>query len=556
MNMTVCTTSRRARRVASPLAAAVLASLGHSASALDLNPDGEWQIRWDNTVKYSAGYRLKAPQSELINPVSSKANADDGDRSFGKGLVSNRADLLSEFDAQKDGFGLRLSAAAWYDAVYNRSNDHDSPITANRASVAYNEFTPGTESVAGRKAEMLDWFVFGRNEIQDRMLTYRLGQHSLIWGTSMFFGMNGIAKGMAPIDVYKLSIPGTQAKETTMPVPQLSSTLQLTDDTSIEGYVQFRYKPTRLHPAGSYLSSTDMLGDGAERMFIGNPTSNRCGSTTVPIAQRFNNCYLNYSGIDEGDNDHNFGFALNTRSETLNADLGFYAIMYRDTSTIIQTSTAGGIYRLVVPGDPVRAIGMSIARLVGDANVGAELSLRDNQPLAQKEGVVTPADPSYAKGRTVHANLSWTLLSGQAGFWDGSSLVGELAANHVMSIDDVKTSVAGRFAAGTEKVNREKHESSAGVRVIFTPTWYQAVPGVDLSAPINVGWAFRGASMIDTSFPFGGSPDRGGEVILGLTGVYLNKWIANLSYINYLGEPDRQPLLDRDYVRISLQTTF
>jgi hypothetical protein len=33
--------------------------------------------------------------------------------------------------------------------------------------------------------------------------------------------------------------------------------------------------------------------------------------------------------------------------------------------------------------------------------------------------------------------------------------------------------------------------------------------------------------MIDNAFPFGGSPDKGGEVVLGLTGVYLSKWIGN-----------------------------
>ncbi|AMO25326.1 hypothetical protein UC35_08130 [Ramlibacter tataouinensis] len=521
---------------------------------MDLNPDGEWQVRWDNTVRYSAGYRLKAPASELISPVSVKANADDGDRSFNRGLVSSRADLLSEFDIQKDGFGLRLSGAAWYDQVYNRTNDHDSPISANR--VPFNEFSPGAREVAGRKAEMLDWFVFGRNEIGGKTLSYRLGQHSLIWGTSLFFGMNGLAKGMAPIDVYKLNIPGTQAKETTIPVPQLSSTLQLTEDTSVEGYVQFKYRPTRLHPAGSFLSSTDMLGDGAQRMFIGNPTANRCGSTTVPIAQRFNNCFLDFAGMDEGENRHNFGFALNTRSELLNLDLGLYAISYRDTGQIIQTNTAGGSYKLIVPTEPVRSIGVSVAKLVGDANVGMEVSLRDRQPLAVKEGVVTAADPAYVTGRTAHLNLSWTLLGGKAGFWDGSSLVGEFAANHVMDIQDVRTKVAGRYPVGTEKVNRDRRESSSGMRVIFTPTWYQVAPGLDLNAPINLGWSFRGFSMIDNSFPFGGSPDRSGELILGLGLVYLNKWVANISYINYLGKPDRQPVLDRDYVRLSLQTTF
>ncbi|EJE50520.1 Protein of unknown function (DUF1302) [Acidovorax sp. CF316] len=556
MEKTVCSGRKRARKVVSPLAALIMTTLGGGAMAMDLNPDGEWQIRWDNTVKYSAGYRLKSPASTFIDPVSVRANSDDGDRSFGRGPISNRADLLSEFDVQKNGFGLRLSAAAWYDQAYNSLNDHNSPISANRASVPYNEFTPGTQKVAGQKAEMLDWFVFGRNDIGGKTLSYRLGQHSLIWGTSMFFGMNGIAKGMAPIDVYKLNIPGTQAKETTIPVPQLSSTLQLTDDTSLEGYVQFKYRPTRLHPSGSFLSTTDMLGDGAERMFIGNPTANRCGSASVPVAQRFNNCYLGYAGMDEGKKRPNFGLALNTRSEWLNADLGFYAISYRDTSQIIQTNTAGGTYRLIAPTEPVRSVGMSMAKLVGDANVGLELSARDKQPLAVKEGVVSPADPGYVTGRTAHMNLSWTMLGGKSGAWDGYSLVGELAANRVMGVDDVRTGVAGRYPVGTEKVNLEKRKTSAGMRVIFTPSWYQVAPGLDMSLPINLGWSFRGNSMIDTSFPFGGSPERSGELVLGVTLVYLNKWTANLSWINYLGNAARQPVLDRDYLRFSLQTTF
>lgn len=524
-----------------------------TAHAIDLNPGGDWQIRWDNTLRYSVGQRLKAPDLTLASP-----NTDDGNRNFAKGaLISNRVDLLSEFDAQKDGWGLRLSAAAWYDRAYQQANDHDSPLSASRASVPHNAFTKGTQDIAGQRVEMLDAFVFGRHDFgEGKVMSMRLGQHSLIWGTSLFFGMNGIAKGMAPIDVYKLSIPGAQAKETTMPVPQLSSTLQLSDDTSVEAYVQFKYKATRLHPAGSYLSTTDMLGPGIERMFIGNATANRCGATTVPIAQRFSNCYLDYLGMAEGKQSHNFGFALNTRSAALDADLGFYAIQYRDTSTIIQTNTGGGSYRLIVPTEPVKAFGASIARLVGETNFGLEMSVRDGQILAVKEGVVSPADPSYVTGRTVHLNLSWTTLLPKGALWDGASFAGEFAANHVDAIKDVRTTVGGRLPIGTEKVNRDKHETSAGLRLIFTPTWYQALPGLDLNAPVNLGWSLRGNSMVDTSFPFSGSPDRAGELILGVGGTYLNKWNFNLSYINFLGKPERQPVADRDYLRLSIQTAF
>lgn len=545
---------RMARRWMAPAAVVLMATGG--AQAMDLNPDGEWQVRWDNTVKYSVASRLRDPASALIDPVSTRANADDGDRSFGKGLISNRYDLLSEFDVQKDGFGVRLSAAAWYDTVYNQTNDHNSSISSNRSSVAYNEFSPGTRDVAGRKAEMLDWFAFGHTDVGGKELSYRVGQHSLIWGTSLFFGMNSIAKGMAPIDVYKLSLPGAQAKETTIPVPQISSTLRLTDDTSLEGYMQFKYRSTRLHPSGSYLSTTDMLGDGAQRMFIGSPTANRCGNTSIPIGQRFSNCYLDSAGVDEGEKHNNYGLALNTRSDWLDADVGLYAINYRDMSPIIQTDTTGGIYKLVVPSQPVKAFGASLSKLIGDTSYGLEMSFRDGQPLAAKDAVIKPTDATYVTGKTAHLNLSWTSVSGKAGFWDGASFVGELAANRVMTISDVRTTVSGAYAVGTEKVNRDRNQSGFGMRVVFTPTWYSVMPGLDISTPINLGWSFRGNSMIDTSFPFGGSPDRAGELALGITGVYLNKWIANLTYVSYLGDPSRQPLADRDYLRLTFQTTF
>lgn len=506
---------------------------GGTVHATDLNPGGEWQIRWDNTLKYSAGTRVESRDPALITG-STKVNNDDGDRNFSTGLISSRYDLLTEFDIQKDGFGLRLSGAAWYDSVYNRATANYA-TSSNNVSRPANQFSPETRRIAGRNAEMLDWFVFGRNQIGDTTLSYRLGQHSLIWGTTLFFGMNGMAKGMAPIDLYKLSIPGTQAKETTIPVPQLSSTLQLTNDTSVEAYVQFKYRPTRLHPSGSYLSATDMLGDGAESMYAG------------PLK-------LKNMGLVKGDLPNNFGFALNTRSETLDADLGFYATRYNDASTQVVTQAATQRYYLAVPNG-VRAFGASISRLVGIANVGLELSVRDGQPLVAKQGtVVLPVGQTaawlndntpYPTGRTSHLNLSTTIISGATGAWDGLAVVGELSANHLNSVKE-----------NAAKVDTTLNTTSYGGRIVLTPTWYQVASGLDLSVPLNVGWSFKGRSVIDTAFPFSGSPDKGGEIAVGITGTYLTKYIANLTFINYRGKATSQPLLDRDYVRFSLQTSF
>src|SRR3990172_8670748 len=120
------------------------------------NPD--FKARWDNTVKYSAAFRLKNQSPGLI----ADANTDDGDRNFNKGLISNRVDLLSELDLAYKNSGFRLSGAAWHETVYNRKNDHGSPSSASQSSVAFDEFTAATRKLHGGKAEVLDAFVYSR----------------------------------------------------------------------------------------------------------------------------------------------------------------------------------------------------------------------------------------------------------------------------------------------------------------------------------------------------------------------------------------------------------
>src|SRR5256885_2049766 len=120
----------RSVAVGTSLVAAASCSL---AAPIDVgNPDIE--LRWDNTVKYTAAVRAKSQSATLINFVPPPADGgagpaaltgDDGDRNFKNGgLTSNRLDLLSELDlVYRKNYGLRVSAAAWYDSVYNRSND-------------------------------------------------------------------------------------------------------------------------------------------------------------------------------------------------------------------------------------------------------------------------------------------------------------------------------------------------------------------------------------------------------------------------------------------------
>ena len=124
--------------VRTALAAAVLAqfSLSPQAWALELETNSpDIKVRWDNTFKHSSALRMKDASSVLVNNPPASINQDDGDRNFGKGLISNRLDLLSELDASYRNFGMRISGAAWNDDVYNKSTDNNSPFTSNAVSV-------------------------------------------------------------------------------------------------------------------------------------------------------------------------------------------------------------------------------------------------------------------------------------------------------------------------------------------------------------------------------------------------------------------------------------
>ena len=61
----------------------VLASTGARAAHIDT--DSDVSIRWDNTIKYSDAFRVRSQDPYILSNV----NADDGDRNFNTGLISN-----------------------------------------------------------------------------------------------------------------------------------------------------------------------------------------------------------------------------------------------------------------------------------------------------------------------------------------------------------------------------------------------------------------------------------------------------------------------------------
>lgn len=514
------------------------------------NPD--FKLRWDNTVKYNAAFRLKKQAPGLV----ADANMDDGDRNFGKGLISNRVDLLSEIDLSYKETGLRVSGAAWYDTVYNKGSDHDSAATASQSSVAFNEFTNVTRKLHGRKAELLDAFVYSRFDLGAMSANVRLGRHTVVYGETLFFGDNGISGGQAPFDVIKLlSVPGTQFKELLMPVNQVSGQVQLNPNVTVGGYYQFEWRANRIPGSGSYFSFADYVGPGSERFFAP-------GSHAHVHFDRVSDVRPKDSG--QG------GLQLRYRPESEIAEFGLYATRYHDKDFNLYLSPSAhpalpsiGSYQHAF-GQDIKAFGASVSTTLAGANVGLEISTRRDTPLVSDPVVAFGAGntldtAAYAIGNSAHVNLSAIYVMNGGTLWDGGVLLTELAWNRRLSI-------ARNPAALDPNTTRD----ASGMRVLFIPEYFQITPGVDLAVPIGLGYSISGRSS--TGVKFAGGAEHGGDFSVGANFDFRKKIKFNVNLVHFFGaggtfiSPNtppqstvlqyRQTNKDRDFISFSLQTTF
>ncbi len=546
---------------AAAAAAFVFGSIG-TAQAVGIdtgNPDVT--IRWDNTVKYTAAMRVGSPDSRVYNNNTGNTNMDDGDLNFKSGdMTSNRGDLLTEFDLDyQKRMGFRVSGAAWYDQVYNDNNSNKSPATNNNQNIPFNHFQPATQVLHGKDLELLDAFVYRNFDLGgDQAFSMRVGRHSLLYGETLFYGSNGIAGAQAPIDLIKaLSLPSAQFKEIMMPVGQASGTLQLSSKVSLGGYYQFEYRKDRLPGVGSYFSFADFVDAGGYAILAGGPAYFSRGPNIDPKTQGQGGMEIKW----KANNNWEFGgYFANFHSK----DPKFYLT----PSALPPVFTAYGLnvgqYRVVYPTD-IKVYGVSFATLAGDTNISGEFSIRDNQPFAGNAGDVildltgkgnNSNNPLYPVGKSAHGNISAITLFPAGPLWEGAAWVGEIATNRRITVDNGMP------------LDPNVTRSAWALWTNFEPSYFQVLPGLDVTLPITVGWGIAGRSSLGPT-AFAGNNEGTGNITLGITGTYQDRWKAALQYTTYFGtkgsiaDPThgniysyRQLYADRDWVALTLSTSF
>ena len=335
------------------------------------------------------------------------------------------------------------------------------------------------------------------------------------------------------------------------PVPQLSAQLQISSDVSMGAYVQFRHKPNRIPAVGSYFSVSDIVGPGAERMWVG-PTASVARDPDL-----------------DASNGGQFGVQLKWRLDE--TDLGFYAIRFHDKDpqqvTRLGTGFAPSSYYLAYHRNTT-ALGISASRSFGEMNLAVEGSVRKDQSLAvaglaaDVSGALpfpVPANdnrgnPAYAVGNTAHLNVSsiWSLQPSP--LWREALFIGEAAWNRLLSCTLHCASLDPRAT-----------RDALSLRMVFEPTYRQVIPGLDLGVPIGLGWTPKGSRSALGPFAF--PAEDGGDFTIGLNGTYNQAWKFNLAYTKFFGKA--APLLDasrsfsygqsrkdRDFVSLTVRRSF
>jgi len=502
-----------------PLVAAALVAVSgvDLAYAVEIdvgNPDVA--IRWDNTVRYNYVNRVESPNKDILGNV----NFDDGDRNFGKGTVSNRLDILSDFDfVYRENAGFRLSGAAWYDDAYNRL-DNDSVITSNHVknggqALGLNGKTK--RYYLGPSAELLDAFVFGGADLGDVPVHFKLGRHTQFWGEALLSPIHGISYGQGSLDLRKAAaVPGVEAKELFMPRNALSFQADLNTKLSVSGQYFLSWDPVRYPEPGTFLSAADFLGSSGESLLF--------APGFAPGTYMLRGADVNPKKTGD------FGLSARWRPEALDGTMGFFFRKTADIQPQIHSNVVNMTYHDVFPAD-IKIFGLSLSKNVESLSLGAEVSYRRDMPLGT-DGIIVTSTPTRGqtfgpRGDTVHGvfNLMGSLPDSM--LFDAANWMAEVQWSTWTKVRQGESMFSGRAGyTGIDKATK----NAVAMSMVFTPTWFQVLPGVDLMAPASFSTGLHGVSAVA-----GGGYERAGNYSIGLAADAYQRYRFDLSYVDAFG---------------------
>jgi hypothetical protein len=279
-----------------PLALAVAASMSAPVGAFQFEL-GEMNASFDTTLTAGASWRVASRDKKYLgagnyyqNPVDAFANAagagssinnDDGNWNFDKGdTFSEIVKGVSELKIDGDGYGFFGRARYWYDFKLKRGN-----FDADNVGKTRQLTKDGRANASG--GEIMDAYIWKDFELGEMPLNLRIGRQVVSWGESTFI-FNGI-NVVNPIDIGAIRAPGAELKDALMPVNMVYGSLGLTDNLTMEAFVQLEFEHTRIDDCGTFFSSVDYVADGCGPVIVGSKGYAGFGGTLVTEDQLLTN---------------------------------------------------------------------------------------------------------------------------------------------------------------------------------------------------------------------------------------------------------------------------
>ncbi|MDI9244948.1 DUF1302 domain-containing protein [Marinobacter sp. CHS3-4] len=553
-----------------------------------------------------------ASDPNLQNSAASSNNFDDGNLNFNKGdtvskIVKGNTDLFLNYSVDSDTLtrvGGFVRGRYYYDFELKDESRQRRELNSK-----------ADDNASG--ADLLDAYVFSDWYFGNVPVSLRYGKQVISWGESTF--IQGGINTINPVDVPAFRAPGSELKDALLPVEMFYVSAGITENITVEGFVQTDWEPVKPDDCGTFFSTNDFAADGCGPVIL---------ASSAP--QEFyleNNAGLALRAPDkDADTKDQFGVAVRWYVPELNdSELGFYYIKYNSRLPLVSGTVGDSVgqindYFIEYP-ENIDLYGISINTTTpGGWSLGAEYSFRDNVPvqwssfelilgglqivdsegplsllqIAREKEAGVPVGSGQLSGESISGYDLYNVSQAQMTlikFFDqvmGASrlsFISEVGATYVHDLpgyDEARYGRSGTFGIGTIPRSSGRDACLSGSDI---PALNNAGANSNSNYCNNEGyttsfsWGYR--ARLVWSYPNalagvnlspqlawshdvdGYAPQPAGNFIedrkaigVSLEAVYQNSITGNIGYTNFMdGEPFNE-LTDRDFVSASVSYSF
>jgi len=458
------------------------------AFELPFDKGGDLSGSLDVTMSAGAAYRTEAPDWSPDSAGTPGSTIQKSNTTFDeRKIVQTAGTIMGELDLRFRNYGFKSSGSYSYDLfIMNRDTQRTGTIADTGLG---NDWAEDAEAASGSVFELLDAYAYGTFEPGDTILDLRLGKQVINWGEGLFF-FDGVSQ-QVPLNINKLSIPGTELKEAYIGVPAIYGQLAATSAVSVEAYYQFKWYKNQFPGVGTFYGD-DLLGPGAEEEW-------RNWMSADPV-----NGFPQFR-LDDVDADDQGQWGLSARFLIGNYELGAYYSHYHDYMPLVQFSDNKALETLTgfvgfFPGlslaqyypEDLNMYGVSVSTNLGPVSINGEVAYRPDRPLFSdmnaflglKNGINSEEHDTW------NASVHGLWMAGRGLGFDDHFVGVQVGLDHVEGDLSGLTPHNEITKNATAKVAR----SAWGVAGSWDARWLNVLPAVDVTFSNYLQYDFSGNS--------------------------------------------------------------